>query len=80
MYKWNTYIKLSWITIIIDVFISIYLYIFGKELKHIWNTDDNIVIDKPLTITLGTYEGMLMIYLTLYILFALLKILIHQVI
>ena len=44
MYKWNTYIKLSWITIIIDVFISIYLYIFGKELKHIWNTDDNIVI------------------------------------
>ena len=32
MYKWNTYIKLSWITIIIDIFISIYLYIFGKEL------------------------------------------------
>ena len=48
--------------------------------SSVWILITVIFSDKPLTITLGTFEGMLMIYLTLYILFALLKILIHQVI
>ncbi|OUN19009.1 hypothetical protein B5G36_03220 [Ligilactobacillus salivarius] len=50
------------------------------EVSSGWILITVIFSDKPLTITLGTFEGMLMIYLTLYILFALLKILIHQVI
>ena len=69
------------ITILMQLKIQLQAFLIGYlEVSSGWILIAVIFLDKALTITLGTYEGMLMIYLTLYILFALLKILIHQVI
>lgn len=86
MKSYNSKIKnylhnINLITILMQLKIQLQAFLTGYlEVSSGWILIAVIFLDKPLTITLGTYEGMLMIYSTLYILCVLLKIFIHQVI